>query len=96
MGVEMSATGLEVSDNTLQTANIRLKEVADAIGPERKRAWHALGAVLRALRDRPTLEEAAHLGAEQPVLVRGLYYDQWRAAGKIRRRLPAGIRGLRP
>jgi uncharacterized protein (DUF2267 family) len=78
----MSATGLEVFDKTLQTTNLWLKEVAEAIGPDRKRAWHVLGAVLRALRDRLTLEEAAHLGAELPLLVRGLYYDQWRPAAQ--------------
>ena len=45
-------------------------------------AWHALGAVLRTLRDRLTLGLAAHLGAQLPLLVRGLYYDQWRPAAQ--------------
>jgi uncharacterized protein (DUF2267 family) len=36
-----------------------------------------LGAVLHALRDRPQIGLAVHLGA-QSLLVRGLYYDQWR------------------
>jgi uncharacterized protein (DUF2267 family) len=76
----MSATGLEVFDKTVQTTNNWLKEVAEEIGPDRKRAWHVLGAVLRALRDRMTVEEAAHLAAELPLLVRGLFYDQWRPA----------------
>ncbi len=74
----MSATGLDVFDKTLQTTNTWLKEIASVPGPDRQRAWRALGAVLRALRDRLTLDEAAHLGAELPLLVRGLYYDQWR------------------
>lgn len=78
----MSATGLEVFDKTLQTTNLWLKEIADETGPDRKRAWHALGAVLRALRDRLTLDEAAHLGAQLPLLIRGLYYDQWRPAAQ--------------
>lgn len=73
----MSTTGLEVFDKTLQTTNIWLDEVMDDIGPDRNLAWHALGAVLRTLRDRLPLGLAAHLGAQLPLLVRGAYYDQF-------------------
>lgn len=76
----MSATGLEVFDKTVQTTNAWLKEIGQATGLDRRRAWHTLGAVLRTLRDRLTLEETAHLAAELPLLVRGTYYDQWRPA----------------
>ena len=85
----MSATGLDVFDKTLQTTNSWLKEIAGMLGPDRQRAWRALGAVLMALRDRLRVEEAAHLGAELPLLVRGLYYDRWRPAEQpmpVRRR----------
>ncbi|HUN44655.1 MAG TPA: DUF2267 domain-containing protein [Acetobacteraceae bacterium] len=76
----MSATGLEVFDRTLQTTNIWLDEVMEAVGPDRKLAWHVLGAVLRTLRDRlpPTL--AAHLGEQLPLLVRGAYYEHFAPA----------------
>jgi uncharacterized protein (DUF2267 family) len=37
-----------------------------------------LGAVLHALRDRPQIGLAVHFGAQLPLLVRRLYYDQWR------------------
>jgi uncharacterized protein (DUF2267 family) len=47
------------------------------LGPDRQVAWHALGAVLHALRDRLPVGLAVHLGAQLPLLVRGLYYDQW-------------------
>ena len=36
-----------------------------------------LGAVLQTLRDRLPVDLAAHLGAQMPLLVRGLYYDQF-------------------
>lgn len=77
----MAATGLDVWDRTLQTTNIWLDEIMEEIGPDRQTAWHALGAVLRALRDRLPVELAAHLGAQLPLLVRGTYYEQWHIGG---------------
>lgn len=74
----MSATGLDVFDKTLHTTNTWLHEICEVLGPDRQVAWHVLGAVLRTIRDRVSLGLAAHLGAQLPLLVRGLYYDQWR------------------
>lgn len=76
----MSATGLEVFDRTLQITNTWLDEImkAEVMPRDRKLAWHVLGAVLRAVRDRVPLNLAAHLGAQLPLLVRGTYYDRWR------------------
>ena len=73
----MSATGLEVFDKTVQTTNTWLKEIMEVTGPDRRRAYRVLAAVLHALRDRLTVDEAAQLAAQLPILVRGLYYDQW-------------------
>ena len=79
----MSATGLEVFDKTVQTTNAWLKEITEATGLDRRRAYHVLTAVLHALRDRLTVDEVAQLGAQLPILVRGLYYDRWHhPAGK--------------
>ena len=76
----MAASGLEVFDKTLRTTHIWLNGVGERIGPDKQLAWHALGAVLHALRDRVPLELAVHVGAQLPLLVRGLYYDGWRPA----------------
>lgn len=76
----MSPTGLEVFDKTLQTTNIWLKEINDEVGPDRQVAWKVLSIVLHKLRDRLPVEVAAHLGAELPLLVRGVYYDQFQPA----------------
>jgi uncharacterized protein (DUF2267 family) len=45
---------------------------------ERHAAYVALRGTLHVLRDRLPLEEAAHLGAQLPMLVRGFYYEGWR------------------
>ncbi|ACB95755.1 DUF2267 domain-containing protein [Beijerinckia indica] len=76
----MSATGLEVFDKTLQTTNTWLDEIEATIGPDRKVAWKVLSIVLHKLRDRLPVELSAHLGAELPLLVRGVYYDQFQPA----------------
>ena len=101
----MTATGLDVFDKTLQVTNIWLDEIMGELGPDRHFAWHALGAVLRPLRDRLPPDLAAHLGAQLPLLVRGLYYDQWHPAGKPEKlrslddflqRINEGLQGARP
>lgn len=76
----MSANGLEVFDKTLQTTHIWLDEVMAAIGPDRKVAWKVLSTVLHKLRDRVPVELAAHLGSQLPLLIRGVYYDQFQPA----------------
>ena len=73
----MSGTGLDVFDKTLQTTNIWLDEINAAIGPDRQVAWKVLSVVLHKLRDRLPVELSAHLSAELPMLVRGVYYDQF-------------------
>jgi uncharacterized protein (DUF2267 family) len=76
----MSATGLEVFDKTIQTTNIWLGEIEREIGPDRHVAWKVLSTVLHKLRDRLPIELAAHLGSQLPLLVRGVYYDQYQPA----------------
>jgi uncharacterized protein (DUF2267 family) len=73
----MSATGLDVFDKTLQTTNIWLKEITATLGPDRQLAWKVLSVVLHKLRDRLPGDLSAHLAAELPLLVRGVYYDQF-------------------
>jgi uncharacterized protein (DUF2267 family) len=85
----MSATGLDVFERTGQTTDIRLEEIDSRIGPDRRVAWHVLGAVLRTLRDRLPIGLAAHLGAQLPLLVRGACYDRWQPRAKPLKLRPA-------
>lgn len=73
----MSATGLDVLDKSVQTTNIWLDELMAEIGPDRQVAWKVLSTVLHKLRDRLTVELSAHLGAQLPLVIRGVYYDQY-------------------
>jgi uncharacterized protein (DUF2267 family) len=81
----MSASGLEVFDKTLQTTHIWLNEIGEVVGPEKQREYHALRAVLSALRDRLTIEEAFHLSSELPLLVRGIFWENYRPVHKPER-----------
>jgi uncharacterized protein (DUF2267 family) len=101
----MAASGLNVFDKTLQTTHIWLDEIMQVIGPDRQVAWHVLGVILRALRDRIPLGLAAHLGSQLPILVRGLYYDQWepekplskiRDADEFLEQISQGLGDIRP
>jgi uncharacterized protein (DUF2267 family) len=74
----MSATGLEVFDKTIQTTNIWLDDIMDVLGPDRRLAWRVLSGVLHSIRDHLPAELSAHVSAQLPLLVRGVYFDRWR------------------
>ena len=74
----MSLTGLEVFDSTVHKTNQWLKEIMEELGTEdRHLAYVAMRATLQALRDRLGPEGAAELGAQLPILVRGVFYEGW-------------------
>ena len=80
----MSSSILEVFDASLQKAQVWLNELASELGWEERpqNACLALRTALHALRDRLTIEEAVHLGAQLPILIRGVYYEGWKLTGK--------------
>ena len=79
----MSTTGVAVFDTTLQKTHLWPNELMADLGWEDNRHWAylALRTVLHTLRDHLTVEEAVHLGAQLPMLIRGFYYDGWTLTG---------------
>jgi uncharacterized protein (DUF2267 family) len=75
----MSSTGLEVFDTTLQATNHWLKLTMRELDSDNRRlAFNALRATLHAVRDRIGPDNAVHLGAQLPMLLRGAYYENWK------------------
>lgn len=75
----MSSTGLDVFDRAIQKTNLWLKELGEELHWEdRNEVYHALRSTLHALRDRLPPEEAAHLMAQLPLLIKGVMVDGWK------------------
>jgi uncharacterized protein (DUF2267 family) len=69
---------LPVFESTLQKTHIWLNEIAQELGTEDKhQAYLGLRSVLQTLRDHLSTAQVAQLGAQLPMLVRGLYYEGW-------------------
>jgi CBS domain-containing protein len=71
-------SNVPVLDSTIQKTHEWLKDITDGLGfPNQRAALAALRATLHTLRDRLPREHAAQLGAQLPMLIRGLYYEGW-------------------
>jgi uncharacterized protein (DUF2267 family) len=74
---------MRIFDKTNEKSTAWVKEMMANLGlHDPEAALHALRAGLHALRDRLTVEEAAELAAQMPMTIRGLFYENWRPAGK--------------
>lgn len=78
----MTGAQLPVLEHAVQQINVWLKKLTEEHHfRDRHHAYSALRAVLHALRDRLTPEQAAHFGAQLPTVIRGIYYEGWHLAG---------------
>lgn len=74
----MPALGLKFIDTAAQSANVWINEVDYRAGwANKQRSFRLLRQVLHVIRDHLNPDEAAQLGAQLPVLIRGIYYEGW-------------------
>lgn len=73
----MSVTGISTLDHAPQVFAEWLNELCADLGWQKPRAYLLLCETLHAVRDFLTVDEAADLAAQLPVLVRGVFFDGW-------------------
>ncbi|WP_203418988.1 DUF2267 domain-containing protein [Lyngbya aestuarii] len=74
-------TGIATFDRTLEQTHTWVNDIAKILECENKeQIFQGLRVTLHKLRDRLTVEEATHLGAQFPVLLTGFYYEDWKPA----------------
>ena len=70
-------------DAAIEDGHIWLNATAETLHLDDSRlAYPALRAGLHALRDRLPPEAAVHLSGQLPLIVRGLFFEGWKMAGK--------------
>jgi uncharacterized protein (DUF2267 family) len=79
----MAELGLPIFDRTVQETNSWLQFIGDELGKhDREQAYHALRATLFTLRDRLPVALVSSLGAQLPLLIRGIFYEGFDAANQ--------------
>jgi uncharacterized protein (DUF2267 family) len=72
----MSVSSVDTIDRTVHKTNEWVAQLANELGTDdRESAWRVLKAYLQLLRDRLTIDESAHLAAQLPHLLRGVFYE---------------------
>jgi uncharacterized protein (DUF2267 family) len=74
----MSRTGVDSLDRSIDTTNQWLNDVASGFDTtDRRMAYRVTRSWLHTLRDRLPVPIAAHLAAQLPELLRGVFYEGW-------------------
>lgn len=83
----MFSEELHPFSHTLQTSHEWMKTLMQELGvDDPQQAYRALRGALRALREQLKPDEAADLGAQLPMLLRGLYYDGFKPSREPEKR----------
>lgn len=74
----MSRTGVDSLDRSIDKTNTWLADVADGFGTQDRRlAYRVTRSWMHTLRDRLPVPVAAHIAAQLPDLLRGVFYEGW-------------------
>lgn len=77
----MSTQGLDVIDHTVQLTHEWINDLADRLDwADKRQVLMLLRSTLTALRDLLSVNEAAQVSAQLPLLIRGLFYENWQPA----------------
>lgn len=79
-------THVSTLDQSIHTTNEWLKLLSEELGVDREMAYKVLRGYLQTVRDCLDIGEASDLGAQLPMVIRGVYYTGW-APGQMPQRL---------
>lgn len=83
----MSTLTIDLFAKTVAETGAWIEDYMELSGEENpEHALHAMRATLHALRDQLTLDQNAHLSAQLPTMLRGLYYESWDPQGSYVKR----------
>jgi uncharacterized protein (DUF2267 family) len=83
LSVSMKLTGLDVFDAAVERSTIWLQDLMQELNwDDRRQTFFALRSVLQCLRDHFDAENAARIGNQLPLLIRGAYYENWEPKGQ--------------
>lgn len=71
----MSVESVDAVERSVHKTNEWLSELAGELDEDREEAWRILKAFLQVLRDELVVDEAAHLAAQLPLVLRGAFYE---------------------
>jgi uncharacterized protein (DUF2267 family) len=73
-----TTTHIRGLDHSIDITNVWMTELEHELGTDsRHEAYRVMRAFLHTLRDRLTVDEAAELSAQLPLLMRGVFFQDW-------------------
>ena len=79
----MTTATLDVFEKSIEKTHHWLQEIMTQLDwTDRHKAYVALRSTLHTLRDRLSVDEAAQVSAQLPMLIRGLFFEGWKPSNK--------------